>query len=392
MQETVIVAGARTAFGKLGGMWSGLTAVELGGAAIRGAVERAGSEIGAAEPLPIDAVLMGMALQAGAGQNPARQAARQAGLPWSVTVETINKVCASGLRAITLADQLIRAGGAATVVAGGMESMSRAPHALPAARWGQRMGDAALVDLMLRDGLLCAYDGLHMAVHGSRVAAEYAIGREEQDDWALRSHERALAAIRHGRFADEIIPVLSAQPETDEGPRSDTDAGKLARLKPIYSPAGTITAGNAPGVNDGAAAVVAMARDKAMELGLPAQASIIGHATVGAEAPYIATVPALAIRKLMQQTGYSLQDVDLFEVNEAFAAVVLTCGKLLGWDAEKVNVNGGAIALGHPIGASGARIVLTLIHSLKRRGGGLGIAAICSGGGQGDAVLIRVDG
>lgn len=392
MQETVIVAGARTAFGKLGGMWSGLTAVELGGAAIRGAVERAGSEIGDSEPLPIDAVLMGMALQAGAGQNPARQAARQAGLPWSVTAETVNKVCASGLRAITLADQMIRAGGAETVVAGGMESMSRAPHALPAARWGQRMGDAALVDLMLRDGLLCAYDGVHMAVHGSRVAAEYAIGREEQDDWALRSHERALAAIRLGRFADEIIPVLAAQPETDEGPRSDTDAGKLARLKPIYSAAGTITAGNAPGVNDGAAAVVAMARDKAMELGLPAQATIIGHATVGAEAPYIATVPALAIRKLLQQTGYSLQDVDLFEVNEAFAAVVLTCGKLLGWDAEKVNVNGGAIALGHPIGASGARIVLTLIHSLKRRGGGLGIAAICSGGGQGDAVLIRVDG
>lgn len=393
MSRSVIVSAARTPFGKFGGALSPLSAVDLGAAVIREVLQRA--EIGGEE---VDEVIMGMVLQGGAGQIPSRQAAVKAGLPWGVETETINKVCASGLRSITLADQIIRAGDAHTIVAGGMESMSNAPYALPKARNGLRMGNGELVDLMVYDGLTCAFHHVHMAVHGSNVAAEYQISREEQDMWALRSHERAIAAIESGKFAEEIVPVSVPQRkgepvliDTDECPRRDTSLEKLASLPPVFTKEGTITAGNAPGVNDGAGAVVVMSEEKAKELGKRPLATIIGHAAVGAEAPYIATTPALAIQKLLKKTGLTLDQIDLFEVNEAFAAVTLTSGKLVGWDPEKVNVNGGAIALGHPIGASGARIVMTLIYELRRRGGGYGIAAICSGAAQGDAILVKVD-
>ncbi|WP_127579529.1 acetyl-CoA C-acetyltransferase [Paenibacillus koleovorans] len=400
--RAVIVGGARTAFGRFGGIHKDRKAVELGAEAIGGAIKQAG--VAAAD---IDAVLMGMVLQAGAGQNPARQAARLAGLDWTVAADTINKVCASGLRAVTMADQMIRAGDVQVAVAGGMESMSGAPYALNRqVRWGLRTGDTALIDLMTLDGLQCAFANVPMAVHGSRVAKEYGITREEQDEWALRSHMRALTAAAEGRFAKEIAASAAAAATAavvsgangsgmplDECPRADTDLAKLARLTPLYMADGTITAGNAPGVNDGAAALIVMSQAEAENRYGPDRplARIEGHATVGAEAPYIAATPALAIRKLLKQTGLDIADIARFEVNEAFAAVVLTCGHMLEWDAEKVNVNGGAIALGHPIGASGARIVLTLIRELERCGGGYGIAAICSGGAQGDALLIRVD-
>jgi acetyl-CoA C-acetyltransferase len=410
VRESVIVAGARTPFGKFGGVLKELKAVELGAVAIRGALFRAEERMSkgadaapaASSALQINGVIMGMVLQAGAGQNPTRQAARLAGLDWDVAAETINKVCASGMRAITMADQIIRAGDADTLIAGGMESMSNALIALsPQARWGLRSGDSNLMDLMIRDGLQCAFDDVHMAIHGNQAAVEYGISREEQDKWALRSHLRAVEAIRAGKFSAEIAAVTAVAAGrdgvhqlciTDESPRADSDAASLARLSPIFDKNGTITAGNAPGVNDGAAALLVMSKEKAEQAGYKPMAKIIAHATVGSEAPYIAATPALAIRRLLQRTGLTLEDITLFEVNEAFAAVVLTSGHLLGWEEEKVNVNGGAIALGHPIGASGARIVLTLIGELQRRGGGLGIAAICSGGAQGDAILIQVDG
>ncbi|AMA71600.1 MULTISPECIES: acetyl-CoA C-acetyltransferase [Aneurinibacillus] len=391
MRKSVIVSAARTPFGKFGGSLSSLQAVELGGIVIKEAVKRAGIS-----PDMVDEVIMGMVLQGGAGQIPSRQAARKAGLPWEVQTETINKVCASGLRSVTLADQIIRAQDADIIVAGGMESMSNAPYALPNTRWGMRMGDGKLVDLMLRDGLTDAYDGKHMAVHGSNVAAEYKITREEQDKWALRSQQRAAAAIKAGRLKEEIVPVEVPQRkgdpvivEQDEAPR-ETSLEQLQNLPPVFTKDGTITAGNAPGVNDGAGAMVVMSDEKAKELGIKPLATILGHAAVGQEAPYIATTPGLAINKLLKKTGYTIDQIDLFEVNEAFAAVVLTSQKIAGWDPEKVNVNGGAIAFGHPIGASGARILMTLIYELRRRGGGLGIAAICSGAAQGDAILVEV--
>ncbi|GAX89559.1 acetyl-CoA C-acetyltransferase [Effusibacillus lacus] len=393
MRKTVIVSTARTPFGRFGGALSALPAVDLGAVAIRGAMERANVT---AEQ--VEEVLMGMVLQGGAGQIPSRQAAIKAGLPWTTPTETINKVCASGMRAVTLGDQIIRTGDADLVVAGGMESMSNSPFALPNGRWGMRMGDSAVIDLMTYDGLRCAFHDVPMAVHGSVVAAEYGIGREEQDAWALRSHQRAIAAIDSGRMADEIVPVQVpgrkgevSIVDTDEAPRRDTSLEKLAALPPVFKKDGTITAGNAPGVNDGAAALVLMSEERAKAEGKQPLAAILGHAEVGAEAPYIATTPGLAIQKLLAKTGYQLADIELFEVNEAFAAVTLTSGKIVGWKEEKVNVNGGAIALGHPIGASGARIVGSLIHELRRRGGGLGIAAICSGAAQGDAILLRVE-
>ncbi|WP_018133030.1 acetyl-CoA C-acetyltransferase [Effusibacillus pohliae] len=392
MRNTVIVSAARTPFGRFGGALAPLSAVELGAVAIRGALERAG-----VSPDQVEEVLMGMVLQGGAGQIPSRQAAVKAGLPWSTPTETINKVCASGMRAVTLADQIIRSGDADVVVAGGMESMSNAPYALPNGRWGMRMGDGPLLDLMIYDGLRCAFHDVHMAVHGSVVAAEFGITREAQDAWALRSHQRAIAAIEAGRMAEEIVPVEvpgkkgATVVDTDEAPRRDTSLEKLAALPPVFKQDGTITAGNAPGVNDGAAALVLMSEERAKAEGKQPLAKILGHAEVAAEAPYIATTPALAIQKLLQKTGYQLSGIDLFEVNEAFAAVTLTSGKIIGWDEEKVNVNGGAIALGHPIGASGARIIGALVYELRRRGGGLGIAAICSGAAQGDAILLRVE-
>jgi len=389
----VIVGAARTPFGKFGGSLKALSAVDLGAVVIKEALERSG--VSGAQ---VDEVIMGMVVQAGAGQVPSRQAARKAGLPWDVASETINKVCASGMRAVTMGDQIIRAGDGEIIVAGGMESMSNAPYALPDARYGMRMGDATVRDLMMYDGLTCPFDQVPMAIHGSNVAEEYEITREAQDDWALRSQQRAANAMATGRFDDELVPVSIPQRKgdpvqvtKDEGPRPDTTREGLAKLSPVYKKDGTITAGNAPGINDGAAAMVLMSDAKAAELGIKPLATILGHTQVGAEAPYIATTPGLAINKLLDKTGISLDQIDLFEVNEAFAAVTLTSGKIVGWDDEKVNVNGGAIALGHPIGASGARIIMHLAYELKRRGGGLGIAAICSGAAQGDAILIKVE-
>ncbi|ATO28361.1 acetyl-CoA C-acetyltransferase [Bacillus atrophaeus] len=392
MTKTVIVSAARTPFGKFGGALKELKAAELGGIAIKEALSRAGINGSQA-----DEVIMGMVVQAGAGQIPSRQAARLAEVPWEVPTETINKVCASGLRAVTLGDQIIRAQDGDILVAGGMESMSNIPYAVPAGRWGARMGDAAMQDLMVYDGLTCAFDQVHMAVHGNTAAEEYGITRKEQDEWALRSQKRAAHAIDEGKFKEEIVPVAwvdrkgkTKTADTDEGLRRETSLEQLAKLPPIYSKEGSVTAGNAPGVNDGAGAFVLMSEEKAAELGKKPLATILGFAAVGQEASCLAAAPGLAINKLLKKTGFSVQDIDLFEVNEAFASVALTCEKIVGWDREKVNVNGGAIALGHPIGASGARILMTLIYELKRRGGGLGIAAICSGAAQGDAILIRV--
>jgi acetyl-CoA C-acetyltransferase len=314
-----------------------------------------------------------------------------------VKTETINKVCASGLRSVTLADQLIRLGDEDVIVAGGMESMSNAPYILPDARWGHRMGDKKVVDMMVHDGLTCSFAGVHMGTYGSSTAKEFELTREAQDEWSYRSHQRAGKAIEEGKFAEEIVslevPQRKGDPvvvDTDEAPRKDTSVEKLAKLRPAFDKDGTITAGNAPGVNDGAAAFVVMSDEKAEALGKTPMATIHAHAEVAVEAKDFPQTPGLVINKLLEKTGYKKEEIDLFEINEAFAAVSLASGKIAGIDTEKVNVNGGAVALGHPIGASGARIILTLVHELKRRGGGLGIAAICSGGGQGDAVLIEV--
>jgi acetyl-CoA C-acetyltransferase len=392
MEKTVIVSAARTPFGRFGGGLKDVGAVDLGGIALRGALERTD-----VAPEQVEHVVMGMVLQGGAGQIPSRQAARKAGLPWETTSETINKVCASGLRAVALADQQIRLGEAEVVLAGGMESMSNAVFALPALRSGQRMGHTPTLDLMVHDGLWCAFHDRHMAVHGSVVAEEYGVTREEQDLWALRSQQRASRAVSEGIFDEEIVPVEIPQRKgepllvrRDEAPRPDTTLDGLAKLPPLFMKDGTVTAGNAPGVNDGAAALMLMSEKKAAELGLKPLAAIGGYATVGAEAAYLGTVPGLATLKLLQKTGLKMEQIDLFEANEAFAAVSLVSGKVAGWDPEKVNVNGGAIALGHPIGASGARILITLIRELRCRGGGRGIAAICSGAAQGDAILVEV--
>lgn len=392
MRKTVIVSGARTPFGKFGGALRPFTASQLGGIAIKEALNRAemdGSQI--------DEVIIGNVLQGGQGQIPSRQAAREAGIPWDVKTETINKVCASGLRSVTLADQLIRLGDEEVIVAGGMESMSNAPYFLPDARWGNRMGDKTVKDMMVHDGLTCSFNGVHMGNYGNSTAEEYELTREAQDEWSYRSHQRAVEAIESGKLAEEIIPVEVPQRkgdpivvDTDEAPRKDTSLEKLAKLRSAFSKDGTITAGNAPGVNDGACAFVVMSDEKAEELGKTPMATVLGHAEVAVEAENFPQTPGLVINKLLEKTGYTKDDIDLYEINEAFAAVSLASGKIAGIDNEKVNVNGGAVALGHPIGASGARIILTLIHELKRRGGGIGIAAICSGGGQGDAVLIEV--
>ncbi|MFD1606368.1 acetyl-CoA C-acetyltransferase [Oceanobacillus luteolus] len=392
MRKTVIVSGARTPFGKFGGALKAFQASDLGGKVISEAVKQAGID-----GEQVDEVIMGSVLQGGQGQIPSRQAARKAGLPWGVKTETINKVCASGLRAVTLADQLIRLGDEDVIVAGGMESMSNAPYILKDARWGNRMGDKQVVDMMIHDGLTCSFEGVHMGNYGNSTANEFNVSREAQDDWAYRSHKLAVEAIESGKFKDEIVPLEVPQRkgdpivvDTDEAPRKDTSAEKLAQLRPAFNPDGTITAGNAPGINDGAAAFVVMGDDKAEELGINPLATVLGHAEVAVEAKDFPQTPGIVINKLLEKTGYTKDDIDLFEINEAFAVVSLASSQIAGIDMDKVNVNGGAVALGHPIGASGARIILTLIHELKRRGGGLGIAAICSGGGQGDAILIEV--
>jgi len=390
--KTVIVSAARTPFGRLGGGISSLRAVELGGIVIREAIKRAGIEDSS-----IDNVIMGMVLQGGAGQIPSRQATIKAGLPWEIPSETINKVCASGLRSVTMGDQAIRCGDAGVVVAGGMESMSNAPHFVRA-RWGLRMGDGKLTDLMVHDGLWCAFHDKHMAVHGGTVAREYRISREEQDQWALRSHQLAAAAQDKGLLDWEIVPVPVPQKKgnpvlaaRDEGPRRDTSIEALRRLPALFDQENTVTAGNAPGVNDGAGALVIMAEEKAAGLGIKPLATILGHASVSREAAYIATVPGLAINKLLAAKGMKADQVDLYEINEAFAAVTLVSSKISNIPHDSINVNGGAVAFGHPIGASGARILMTLISQLRRRGGGAGVAAICSGAAQGDAVLLKVE-
>ncbi|WP_079528330.1 acetyl-CoA C-acetyltransferase [Halobacillus hunanensis] len=392
MTKTVIVAGARTPFGKFGGGLAPLTAAQLGGIAIKAALKKA-------DVLPEDVkeVIMGTVLQGGQGQLPSRQASREAGIPWEVKTETVNKVCASGMRSVTMADQFIRLGEEDVIVAGGMESMSNAPYFMPKARWGLRMGDAAVKDMMVHDGLTCSFENVHMGSYGNRTANKFELTREAQDEWAARSHSRALEATEDGKLAEEIVAVEVPQRkgdpvvvDTDEAPRKGTTAEKLAKLRPAFDKDGTITAGNAPGVNDGACAMVLMSDEKAQQVGAETLATILAHDEVAVEAHDFPETPGLVINKLLKKAGKSLEEIDLFEVNEAFSTVSLASGKIAGLDPEKVNVNGGAVALGHPIGASGARIILTLAHELKRRGGGLGIAAICSGGGQGDAVLIEV--
>ncbi|MCM3239845.1 acetyl-CoA C-acetyltransferase [Heyndrickxia oleronia] len=394
MTKTVIVSGARTPFGKFGGVLSTFSASELGGMVIKEALTRANIE-----PKTVGEVILGSVLQGGQGQLPSRQAARNAGIPWETKTETINKVCASGMRSVTLADQLIRLGEEEIIVAGGMESMSNSPYFLPKARWGLKMGNTALKDMMTYDGLTCSFTGVHMGTYGNNTAVEFEITREEQDHWALRSHRRAIQAMDDGKFAEEIVPVLVPQKKgdpitvtKDEAPRGDTTFEKLSTLPSVFDKDGTITAGNAPGVNDGACAMILMSEEKAKSSGVEPLAYILGHTAIAVEAKDFPQTPGLVINELLKKTGRALDEIDLFEINEAFAAVSLASSKIAGLDPEKVNVNGGAIALGHPIGASGARIILTLIYELKRRGGGIGIAAICSGGGQGDAIMVEVKG
>ena len=381
--RSVIVSAVRTPFGKLGGGLRDFEAPRLGAVAIRAALERAGV---AGED--VEYVIMGQVLQGGAGMAPARQASMGAGLPKEVPADTINKVCASSIRAVEIADQMIRAGDASVVVAGGMESMSNAPYALKRARFGYRLGDGAVIDLMLHDGLVSPFDRKHMVEQASFVSRELGITREEQDAWALRSHERAVAAADEGRFAEEIVAVDGV--EADEAPRRDTSLEKLAALKPVFDPEGTTTAGNAPGVNDGAGALVITSDELARRRGLEVLGTIVSQAWIADEQAYLARTPAKAGARALEKAGKTIDDVERVEINEAFASVTVNSLKMLGADPEKVNVNGGAVALGHPVGASGARILGTMVHELRRNGGGLGLAAICSGGGQGDAVLVEV--
>jgi acetyl-CoA C-acetyltransferase len=381
--RSVIVGTIRTPFGRLGGGLSALPATELGAIVIRAALERAGIE-----PQEPDYVMMGQVLQGGAGQAPARQAAVGAGLPIETPADTINKVCASSVRAVEIADSMIRAGDAELVVTGGMESMSNAPYILAKARFGYRLGDGTLIDLMTHDGLTGAFDGKHMVEQASFVSRELGVTREEQDAWAFRSHQRAVAAIDEGRFADEIVPV--GEVEVDEAPRRDTTLERLASLKPVFDPDGTTTAGNAPGVNDGAACVLVASEDWARRRGIDPLATIVAQGYVAGEFAFLARTPAQAAGVALSRAGRSIDDVKRVEINEAFASVAKHSTRLLGADEELVNVNGGAVALGHPVGASGGRILGTLVHELRREGGGLGLAAICSGGGQGDALLVEV--
>ena len=396
MRESVIVDGLRTPFGKLGGARSQLSAVDLAAPLIRELVHR--YKIDGAQ---VDEVLLGHVIQAGCGQIPSRQALFKAGLPATCESTTVNKVCASGMRAVTLADLRIRADDGDLIIAGGMESMSQAPYVISAntARWGKRMGDAALKDAMLLDGLECPIGCVHMAVYGSNVAGEFKISRQAQDKWALLSHQRAIKAQESGRFAQEILPVVVSQPkgltktvDKDEGPRTDTSLEALAALKPVFDQNGTVTAGNAPGVNDGACVLLIMSAKRAQQLGLKPLAKILTHASCGQDVPYLATVPALATQKALKKAGLTVDKLELIEINEAFASVVLKSMSMLGVDETIVNVNGGAIALGHPIGASGARIILTLAKEMQRRDITYGAAAICSGTAQGDCVILSRQG
>ena len=383
MARSVIVSAVRTPFGKLGGALKDYEAPALGAIAIRGALDRVD-----VRDDEVEYVIMGQVLQGGAGQAPARQAAAGAGLPREVPSDTINKVCASSVRAVEIADQMIRAGDHDVIVAGGMESMSNAPYILKQARFGYRLGDGAVIDLMLHDGLVSSFDGKHMVEQASFVSRELGITREEQDAWAFRSQQRAVAAMDEGRFADELVSVNGV--EADEAPRRDTSLEKLAGLKPVFDPEGTTTAGNAPGLNDGAGALVVTSEEFAQKRELEILATIVSSAYIADEYAYLARTPAKAAARALEKAGKSIDDVERVEINEAFASVTVNSVKMLGADPERVNVNGGAVALGHPVGASGARILGTMIYELRRNGGGLGLAAICSGGGQGDALLLEV--
>ena len=383
MARSVIVAAVRTPFGRLGGGLAKHPATDLGAMAIRAGLERAGLE-----PGEVGYVILGQVLQAGAGQAPARQAAVAAGIPKEVPADTINKVCASSVRAIEIADAMIRSGGPELVVTGGMESMSNAPYLLPKARFGYRLGNGEVVDHLVFDGLTSSFDGLHMIQQASLVSRELGISREEQDEWAYRSHVRAAAAQDAGRFDDEIVAVGDVT--ADESVRHDTTLEKLASLEPVFDPEGTTTAGNAPGVNDGASCVVVCSEDFAKRRGLEPLATILAQGYVADDFAYLVRTPANAAAIALRKAGKTIDDVERVEINEAFASVAKSSTRMLGADEAIVNVNGGAVALGHPIGASGGRIVTTLVHELRRSGGGIGLAAICSGGGQGDALLIEV--
>jgi acetyl-CoA C-acetyltransferase len=394
MPKTVILGAARTPIGKMGGGLSSLDATELGGLAIGAALERA-----AVEPEQVEHVVVGQVLQAGQGQSPSRQAQIKAGIPKEVSSETINKVCASGLRATVILDQAIRAGDVEIGVGAGMESMSKAPYLLPQARFGYRMGDAKMLDAMVHDGLTNPFSGKQMFVEATEIGEELEITRADLDRWALRSHELALKAIDEGRMSEEIVPVTiknrkdPAHPtlvEIDEGPRRDTSLERLAALPGLVGKEGSHTAGNSPGVNDGGGALVVSSEEWALANGKEVLAEIITHAQSANDFAYLATTPATAAKKALEKAGLQPGDIDLWEINEAFASVTLNSIRMLGIDEDRVNVNGGAVALGHPIGASGARILGSLVHELRRRGGGYGCAAICSGGGQGDAVILKV--
>ncbi len=392
MPGSVIVSGARTPIGKLAGSLASFNAMDLGGFAIAAALDRAGIA-----PDAVDYVFMGHVLQAGQGQITSRQAAVKAGIPMSIPATTVNKVCLSGLNAIFLADMLINAGLAEIVVAGGMESMTQAPYILPGARAGYRLGDGKLVDAMMLDGLFCAFDNCAMGLGTERYTAGTGIDRDRQDAFAALSHDRAAAAIKEGRLAAEIVPVSVPQRkgdpivvDTDEGVRPGTTTETLAKLRPAFDKEGTITAGNASQISDGGAAVVVMAKERAGKLGVTPLAEVAGYGQVAGPDASLLTQPSRATFQALERAGKSVSDVDLFEINEAFAAVSLASMEDLGVSDDIVNVNGGAIALGHPVGMSGARLALTLIYELGRRGGGLGAAALCGGGGQGDALLLNV--
>jgi acetyl-CoA C-acetyltransferase len=391
MPKTVILGSARTPVGKMGGSLSTLDATELGGLAITAALERSG-----VEPEQVEHVVMGQVLQAGQGQIPSRQAQIKAGIPKEISSETINKVCASGLRASVIIDQAIRAGDMSVGVGGGMESMSKAPYLLPQARFGYRMGDAKMLDAMVHDGLTNPFSGKQMFVEATEIGDELEMTRADLDRWALRSHELALKAIDEGRMSEEIVSVTvknrkgDTVVEIDEGPRRDTSLERLAALPGLLGKEGSHTAGNSPGVNDGGGALVLASEEWAQANGKEALAEIVAHAQSANDFAYLATTPASAAKKALEKAGLQPGDIDLWEINEAFASVTLNSIRMLGIDEDRVNVNGGAVALGHPIGASGARILGALVHELRRRGGGYGCAAICSGGGQGDAVILKV--
>jgi len=394
MREAVIIAAVRTAIGKFQGSLTPFSAVDLGACVVREAVRRAG-----VEPGQVDEIIMGNVVSAGLGQNPARQASLKGGLHPHVAALTINKVCGSGLKAVALATQAIQTENAEIVLAGGMESMTNCPYLLPQLRAGYRLGHGKVLDSMITDGLWDAYEDFHMGLTGELVAEKYGISRQRQDAYALESHRRAVGAIQSCRFKDEIVPVAIPQKKgepiqfaTDESPRADTTLEALAKLKPVFKPDGTVTAGNAPGTNDGAAALVVTSLEKAQALGRPPLARIVGQAVSGVEPKWVMMAPVDAVRALLKKVGWKIEDVDLVELNEAFAVQALAVIEQLGLDPAKTNVNGGAVALGHPIGASGARILVTLLYEMARRQARRGIAALCLGGGNAVALAVEREG